>query len=142
MFQSAGRVTAGALDTATQQPMPALPLEAPATDALYFQRCRWCGSATFHRLLCPICASTDLLTEHSEGTGFVLRTHVAHRNTPSARNVSLIELDEGFTVRGRVMGPFIAIRPGCRVRLHDPEDTVRKEPVFELRDALYEGWSW
>jgi len=140
VFQTAGRVTAEAPGTETPQPATGLPAAAP--DALYFQRCRWCGSSMFHRLLCPVCASTDLLTERSTGSGFVLRSHVVHRNTPSARNASLIELDEGFTVRGRVMGPFIAIRPGCRVRLHVPEDTVRKEPVFELRDTLYEGWTW
>src|SRR5438105_4966457 len=28
---------------------------APATDAIIFQRCTWCATAMYHRLLCPVC---------------------------------------------------------------------------------------
>jgi uncharacterized OB-fold protein len=106
-------------------------------ETLAFQRCRWCGTTMFHRLLCPVCASSDLRTEQSRGTGIVRSTSVVRRNTPAARNVSLIELAEGFTVRGRVKGPFIAIHPGGRVHLTVAEDPVRGEPVFELSDDPY-----
>ncbi|MEU1037721.1 zinc ribbon domain-containing protein [Streptomyces sp. NPDC005907] len=110
---------------------------ARSEERLAFQRCRWCGTTMFHRLLCPVCASSDLHTEHSRGAGIVRRTTVVRRNTPAARNVSLIEMAEGFTVRGRVKGPFIAIHPGGRVRLTVAEDPVRGEPVFELCDDFY-----
>ncbi|NBM16971.1 Zn-ribbon domain-containing OB-fold protein [Streptomyces sp. GC420] len=114
--------------------------DAPALEGLRFQRCRWCGTATFNRLLCPVCSSSDLRTEISEGKGVVRRSTVLHRNTPSARNESLIEMAEGFTVRGRVLGAPAAVRPGDRVHLSSAEDPVRREPVFQLTDGPYRGW--
>ncbi|MFD7707137.1 zinc ribbon domain-containing protein [Streptomyces sp. NPDC059785] len=106
---------------------------------LAYQRCRWCGTTQYHRLLCRVCASSELRTERSEGLGVVRRTTVVRRNTPAARNVSLVEMAEGFTVRGRVKGPFIAIHPGGRVRLTVAEDPIRGEPVFELLDDPFTG---
>ncbi|CAL9342235.1 hypothetical protein SUDANB6_00293 [Streptomyces sp. enrichment culture] len=107
---------------------------APDTEALVFQRCTWCGTAMYHRLLCPVCRGSDLRTERSNGTGTVRHSTVVHRNTPAARNVSLIEMAEGFVVRGRVMGPPIGIHSGDRVRLSTARDPVRGEPVFQLVD--------
>jgi len=117
---------------------PSAPAER--TDILLFQRCHWCGSAMYHRLLCPVCAGSDLRTEASEGTGIIRHSTVVHRNTPAARNVSLIEMTEGFTVRGRVMGPPATIHSGDRVRLSTAQDPVRREPVFQLVDSLYQSW--
>jgi uncharacterized OB-fold protein len=114
---------------------------APATDAILFQRCTWCGTAMYHRLLCPVCQGGDLRTERSEGVGTVRHATVVHRNTPAARNVSLIELSEGFVVRGRVMGPPAAIHSGDRVRMATAKDPVRGEPVFQLLDEPYRAWS-
>jgi uncharacterized OB-fold protein len=114
---------------------------APATDAILFQRCTWCGTAMYHRLLCPVCQGGDLRTERSEGVGTVRHSTVVHRNTPAARNVSLIELAEGFVVRGRVMGPPAAIHSGDRVRMSTAKDPVRGEPVFQLLDEPYRAWS-
>ena len=108
--------------------------EARDTEALYFQRCTWCGTAMYHRLLCPVCRGSDLRTERSEGLGTVRHSTVVHRNSPAARNVSLIEMNEGFVVRGRVMGPPIGIHGGDRVRLTTAKDPVRGEPVFQLVD--------
>ncbi|MGX1273867.1 putative OB-fold protein [Streptomyces phaeoluteigriseus] len=110
------------------------------TDAILFQRCTWCGTAMYHRLLCPVCQGSDLRTERSEGTGTVRHTTVVHRNTPSARNVSLVEMAEGFVVRGRVTGPLIGIHSGDRVRLSTAKDPVRGEPVFQLVDEPYRAW--
>ncbi|WP_406163022.1 OB-fold domain-containing protein [Streptomyces sp. NBC_00882] len=113
---------------------------APATDAILFQRCTWCATAMYHRLLCPVCQCGDLRTERSEGVGTVRHSTVVHRNTPVARNVSLIELTEGFVVRGRVMGPPTAIHSGDRVRMSTVKDPVRGEPVFQLLDEPYRAW--
>jgi hypothetical protein len=132
--QTAGFAT-GVLD-------PGAPDRSSAdTDALLFQRCTWCGTAMFHRLLCPVCQGSDLRTERSEGTGTVRHSTVVHRNTPAARNVSLIEMAEGFVLRGRVMGPPIGIHSGDRVRLSTAKDPVRGEPVFQLLDEPYRAWS-
>ncbi|MEU9553962.1 Zn-ribbon domain-containing OB-fold protein [Streptomyces fumanus] len=119
-------------------------LEPGAQDTergLLFQRCTWCGTAMYHRLLCPVCRGSDLRTERSQGTGTVRHSTVAHRNTPVARNVSLIEMAEGFVVRGRVMGPLIGIHSGDRVRLSTVKDPVRGEPVFQLVDEPYRAWT-
>ena len=64
-------------------------LEPAAADieAMFFQRCTWCGTAMYHRLLCPVCQGSDLRTERSEGVGTVRHSTVVHRNTPAARNV-------------------------------------------------------
>ncbi|MFF3846725.1 Zn-ribbon domain-containing OB-fold protein [Streptomyces sp. NPDC002328] len=109
-------------------------------ETIWFQRCAWCGTAMYHRLLCPVCQGSDLSTERSEGLGTVRHATVVHRNTPSARNVSLIELAEGFVVRGRVMGPLIGVHNGARVRLATAKDPVRGEPVFQLADEPFRSW--
>ncbi|MFI9600402.1 Zn-ribbon domain-containing OB-fold protein [Streptomyces sp. NPDC052043] len=111
------------------------------TQALYFQRCTWCGTAVYHRLLCPVCRGSDLRTERSTGTGTVRHSTVVNRNSPAARNVSLVEMREGFVVRGRVMGPPIGIHGGDRVRLSMAKDPVRGEPVFHLFDEAYGAWN-
>ncbi|MFJ2608449.1 Zn-ribbon domain-containing OB-fold protein [Streptomyces sp. NPDC091279] len=110
-------------------------------DALLFQRCTWCGTAMYHRLLCPVCQGSDLRTERSAGTGTIRHATVVHRNSPAARNVSLVEMAEGFVVRGRVTGPLIAIDNGARVRLTAARDAVRGEPVFQLIDEPIRAWT-
>ncbi|GHE96623.1 hypothetical protein E5082_23710 [Streptomyces griseoluteus] len=110
-------------------------------DSIEYQRCGWCGTAMYHRLLCPVCQGSDLRTERSEGIGTVRHSTTVHRNTPAARNVSLVELAEGFVVRGRVMGPLIGIHSGDRVRLSTAEDPVRGEPVFQLLDESCRAWT-
>ncbi|MGP4045899.1 Zn-ribbon domain-containing OB-fold protein [Streptomyces sp. 2A115] len=134
MFHRGSGTTAGVLDA------EAATTTGPVEEGLLFQRCRWCGTAMFHRLLCPVCAGSDLRTERSAGLGVIRHTTVVQRNTPAARNVSLIELAEGFTVRGRVSGPHIAIRAGDRVQLTTAADPVRREPVFKLCEERYSGW--
>ncbi|MGW3121443.1 Zn-ribbon domain-containing OB-fold protein [Streptomyces sp. NPDC001107] len=128
--QAVGGSAAGVLDP-----------QAHDADTIVFQRCTWCGTAMYHRLLCPVCQGGDLRTERSEGVGTVRHATVVHRNTPAARNVSLVEMAEGFVVRGRVMGPLIGIHSGDRVRLSTAKDPVRGEPVFQLVDEPYRAWS-
>ncbi|MFD4788541.1 Zn-ribbon domain-containing OB-fold protein [Streptomyces sp. NPDC058459] len=110
-------------------------------NSIEYQRCGWCGTAMYHRLLCPVCQGSDLRTERSEGVGTVRHSTIVHRNTPAARNVSLVELAEGFVVRGRVMGPPAGVHSGDRVRLSTAEDPVRGEPVFQPLDDACRAWT-
>ncbi|WP_328335702.1 MULTISPECIES: Zn-ribbon domain-containing OB-fold protein [unclassified Streptomyces] len=71
---------------------------------LPYQRCRWCGTASFRKLLCPVCASSDMDSERSDGHGVVVRSTVVHRYTEVARNESLVRFPEGFVFRCRVVG--------------------------------------
>ncbi len=137
VYHSSGNVAQQAAGAATGV------LEAgPAnTEAVFFQRCTWCGTAMYHRVLCPVCRGSELRTERSEGVGTVRHATVVNRNTPGARNVSLIEMAEGFVLRGRVMGPLIGIHSGDRVRLSTAKDPVRGEPVFQLVDEPYRAWT-
>ncbi|WFB10904.1 zinc ribbon domain-containing protein [Streptomyces sp. LX-29] len=99
---------------------------------LYFQRCRWCRTACFHRLLCPICASTDLTWEHSAGTGAVRHTSVVRRRTGSLRTVATIDMAEGFRLRATLAGVFPdTVRPGTLVRL-DAEGLLPQAEPGEL----------
>ncbi|MFE4575664.1 Zn-ribbon domain-containing OB-fold protein [Streptomyces chartreusis] len=119
--------------------------EAETTTTLFFQRCTWCGTVSYHRLLCPACQSTELSTEPSQGTGTVRHSRAILRNTPSARNVSLVEMAEGFVVRGRVMGVSVGIPAGARVQLFTTKDSVRQEPLFTLldtADAMEQSCRW
>ncbi|MGY6023318.1 Zn-ribbon domain-containing OB-fold protein [Streptomyces spinosirectus] len=137
MYSYTGNVASQAAGSAAGLLDPA----ARDAETLLFQRCTWCGTSMYHRLLCPVCQGGDLRTEHSEGTGTVRHATVVHRNTPAARNVSLVEMAEGFVVRGRVMGPLIGIHSGDRVRLSTAKDPVRGEPVFQLVDEPYRAWT-
>ncbi|GKQ34995.1 Zn-ribbon domain-containing OB-fold protein [Streptomyces sp. A012304] len=129
-----------AVQQAAGSPAGVIDRRGTDAEAIHFQRCTWCGTAMYHRLLCPVCQGSDLRTERSTGLGTVRHSTVVHRNTPSARNVSLIEMAEGFVVRGRVMGPAIGIHSGDRVRLSTAKDPVRGEPVFQLVDEPYRAW--
>ncbi|MEU6351391.1 OB-fold domain-containing protein [Streptomyces sp. NPDC047072] len=137
MYHSSGSIARQAAGSGTGLLDPV----GQPSDAILFQRCTWCATAMYHRLLCPVCQCGDLRTERSEGTGTVRHSTVVHRNTPAARNVSLVELAEGCVVRGRVMGPAAAIHSGDRVRLSTVKDPVRGEPVFQLLDEPYRAWS-
>ncbi|MFJ9682544.1 Zn-ribbon domain-containing OB-fold protein [Streptomyces sp. NPDC101194] len=100
---------------------------------LNYHRCRWCGTASFRRLLCPVCASSDLKPEHSAGLGVVVRSGVVHRYTEAARNESLVRLPEGFVFRCRVVGAAPHLVPvGAQVRPVAGDDPEAGEVVFEL----------
>lgn len=102
---------------------------------LIHQRCRWCGTASFRRLLCPVCASSDLESELSHSEGVVVRSSVVHRYTRVARNESLVRFPEGFLFRCRVVGvPPHLVWVGDLVRPVAGTDPVAGEVVLELCD--------
>ncbi|MFE7242325.1 Zn-ribbon domain-containing OB-fold protein [Streptomyces sp. NPDC057580] len=109
---------------------------------LIYQLCRWCGTASFRRLLCPVCASSDLDSVRSDGLGVVVRTSVVHRYTEAARNESLVRLPEGFVFRRRVVGaaPHL-VHVGARVRHVAEAAPEAGEIVLELCDpGAYTEW--
>lgn len=108
----------------------------PDGTGLTIQRCRWCGTASFRRLLCPVCASSDLQAEHSDGLGVVVQSSVVNRYTGTARNESLVRFPEGFVFRCRVVGaaPNL-VWIGARVRPVAGSDPDAGEVVFELCDT-------
>ncbi|MFF7777090.1 Zn-ribbon domain-containing OB-fold protein [Streptomyces tanashiensis] len=108
---------------------------------LYFQRCRWCKTPAFRRVLCPACASPDLELEPSEGTGIVSRSTVVRRNDVPL-TLFLIAMGEGFQLQGVVVGAArFAVHPGtCVALVADTADDARNL-VFKLRrDPCSDRW--
>ncbi|NEB75913.1 hypothetical protein G3I40_11865 [Streptomyces sp. SID14478] len=109
---------------------------APTTETepgFAHQRCRWCGTASFRRLLCPVCASSDLETERSAGPGVVVQSRVVHRGTGVARNESMVRFPEDFVVPCRIVGtaPHL-VWVGATVRPVRGGNADSGEVVFEL----------
>ncbi|WP_327267731.1 hypothetical protein OG233_03990 [Streptomyces sp. NBC_01218] len=100
---------------------------------LPYQRCRWCGTASFRRQLCPVCASSDFTPERSSGDGVVVRTAVVHRYTDDARNESLVRFPEGFVFRCQVVGaaPHL-VEVGARVRPLPADEPDGGDVILEL----------
>ncbi|MFJ9038772.1 Zn-ribbon domain-containing OB-fold protein [Streptomyces sp. NPDC102406] len=101
------------------------------------QRCRWCGTASFRRLLCPVCASSDLETEHSAGPGVVMQSRVVHRGTGVARNEALVRFPEDFVVPCRIVGTaphMVWVGATVRPARGAHADPGCGEVVFELVD--------
>ncbi|WKX68885.1 Zn-ribbon domain-containing OB-fold protein [Streptomyces sp. XD-27] len=102
---------------------------------LYFQRCRWCHTAAFHRLLCPVCAATDMEWEASAGAGVVRQATVVRRSNGSLRTVAVIDMAEGFRLRATLSGVSAdSVRPGTLVCL-DPHAVHPRELTFKLADT-------
>ena len=98
---------------------------------LDYQRCRWCGTPAYRRLLCPTCASSDLEPARSDGVGIVTRPPV------SSIADAAVQLREGFTVQGRVLGALAGqVHPGSVVRLAEGPDP--RLPNGEMRFRLCE----
>jgi uncharacterized OB-fold protein len=69
-----------------------------------FQRCEDCGAAIHpRRVACPVCGSRRLADATSAGRGVVYSTTTVHARE-GARNVALVDLDEGFRVMSAVAG--------------------------------------
>jgi uncharacterized OB-fold protein len=110
---------------------------ARAMGRIAYQRCEACGAgAVYLRVLCPACGSTDLSVHHSAGRGTVYSTTTLHTRE-GARDVSLIDLDEGVRVMGTVVGVAPAdVRIGAAVRgVLDPEGGDEPRVVFTLDDG-------
>jgi hypothetical protein len=106
--------------------------DTAVAEPLWYQRCRWCGNPAFQRLLCPTCASTDLVRSPSEGRGTVLRATVQFRNTPAERVVALVDMAEGFRLQAVVDAPVYAVKPGVQVRL---TAVTGSELVFQIGES-------
>ncbi|AGP61194.1 Zn-ribbon domain-containing OB-fold protein [Streptomyces rapamycinicus] len=101
---------------------------------LYFQRCRWCHTSVFRRLLCPVCGSTDMAEERSDGIGVIHHVTVVGRSTGKPRAMAIIDMDEGFRLRARVSAvPLARACVGAQVRLgFGPQP---QEIAFHLCDS-------
>jgi uncharacterized OB-fold protein len=88
-----------------------------------YQRCEDCGAAIHpHRVTCPVCGSRRLRDERSAGAGVVYSTTTVHARD-GARNVVLVDLDEGFRVMSQIVGMApedVAI--GMGVQASDDDD--------------------
>ncbi|MER6118713.1 zinc ribbon domain-containing protein [Streptomyces sp. NPDC001743] len=109
--------------------------EQRSTEGLVYQVCRWCGTASFRKLLCPACASSDLESERSDGHGVVVRSSVVNRYSRVMRNESLVRFPEGFVYRCRIVGaaPHL-VSVGDRVRPVGGMTAEAGEVVLELCD--------
>lgn len=118
-------------------PQSAATAVADRDTGLVYQRCRWCGSVAFRKLLCPVCSSSELEDALSTGEGVVIRSAVVHRYTRIARNESLVRFPEGFMYRCRVVGaaPHL-IWVGARVRPVAGTGLEAGELVVELCDSV------
>ncbi|MEU8874755.1 zinc ribbon domain-containing protein [Streptomyces javensis] len=101
---------------------------------LYFQRCRWCRTAVFRRLLCPVCGSTDMAEERSDGIGVIHHVTVVGRSAGRPRAMAIIDMHEGFRLRARVSAvPLARACIGAQVRLgFGPQP---QEIAFQLCDS-------
>ncbi|MBZ4014456.1 Zn-ribbon domain-containing OB-fold protein [Streptomyces purpurogeneiscleroticus] len=100
---------------------------------LHFQRCRWCHTSAFRRLLCPACGSTDLAGERSSGIGVIRHVTVVGRGEGRPRAMAVIDMHEGFCLRARVSAvPLDSARVGALVRL--ASGPRPREIVFQLCD--------
>ncbi|MFJ9176040.1 Zn-ribbon domain-containing OB-fold protein [Streptomyces sp. NPDC102360] len=108
---------------------------ADADAGFPYQRCRWCRTPSFRRLLCPVCASSELKTEHSAGPGVVVQSRVVNRGTGVARNEALVRFPEDFIVPCRIVGtaPHM-VWLGATVRPVANAAADSGEVFFELED--------
>lgn len=97
-----------------------------------YQRCEDCGAAIHpHRVTCPVCGSRRLRDERSAGAGVVYSTTTVHARE-GARNVVLVDLEEGFRVMSEVVGMAsddVRIGMGVRAALGDGDGRI----VFHAR---------
>ncbi|MBJ7332002.1 MAG: OB-fold domain-containing protein [Solirubrobacteraceae bacterium] len=110
---------------------------ARADGQIAYQRCGACGSAVVYlRVLCPVCGSTDLTIHRSAGRGVVYSTTTL-RGRDGARDISLIDLEEGVRVMGTVTGVAPEdVRIGAAVQGGlDPEGGDEPRVVFTLADG-------
>lgn len=84
--------------------------------ALFYQRCRWCGTPAFRRFSCRACGSAAFRRERSAGGGVVVR-----RSGQAQRNTWFVAMDEGFNLLCQVAptGPAV-VAVGARVRVVPP----------------------
>jgi hypothetical protein len=98
------------------------------------QRCDGCDSVVFYpREFCPGCGGQKLSWFEPEGHGTVYATTVVHDKDPSkARNIAIIDLDEGARLMSIVtnLAPK-AVQIGMRVKAKIIVDDGMSKVVFE-----------
>ncbi|MEZ0093537.1 hypothetical protein [Streptacidiphilus sp. EB129] len=84
---------------------------------LRYRYCRWCRTPTdAGRLLCPACGADDLAEAGSTGGG-TIRRFLPTASARQRRQLCVIRLDEGFTLRGALLGVLPgAVSLGAAVR--------------------------
>ncbi|WP_460062573.1 zinc ribbon domain-containing protein [Streptomyces sp. YKOK-I1] len=104
---------------------------------LLFERCLWCGTASYRRSFCRTCGSAEFTTERSTGVGVVVRLYgPAHRNTVS------VTMQEGFNVLCEFTGVSpLMLAVGARVTVVRAVATPEQGlPVMEFeRTELIPG---
>ncbi len=107
-----------------------------AQGRLLLQHCEECNKHVFYaRLLCPHCGSKQLTFVESKGLGTVRATTVLRGpSLPAAKyTISLIDLAEGVTMMGNVVGPTAEdIVAGTRVKIRVTPAGAIPPFVFEL----------
>ncbi|MCQ8193240.1 Zn-ribbon domain-containing OB-fold protein [Streptomyces rugosispiralis] len=130
--------TAWEADASANPPLEAdrprqVPLGGVGGGELYFQRCHWCRTAVFRRLLCPVCASTDLAWELSCGIGVIRRVMAVGRSPGGQCALATINMDEGFWLCSRVIGmPPLTVRVGAPVCLTEGIESGPQALLFRL----------
>ncbi|EDY62525.2 conserved hypothetical protein [Streptomyces pristinaespiralis ATCC 25486] len=101
---------------------------------LHFQRCTWCRTAIFRRLLCPACASTDLTTERSSGIGTIHHVSIMGRNVGRPWALATIRMREEFSIRAKVLDVYRA-HVGAVVCLDSGMEAGSQQISFRPYDA-------
>ncbi|WP_316745964.1 OB-fold domain-containing protein [Streptomyces sp. MK7] len=102
---------------------------------LVFQRCRWCHTPSFRRVLCPACGSGELDEERSAGMGVVRSIRVVRQASAAPQAVAVVELEEGVRVRSVVLGGKCGpggVFVGARVELTTAAGSSAHRPTFRL----------
>jgi uncharacterized OB-fold protein len=91
----------------------------------HYQRCEDCGAAIHpRRVTCPVCGSRRLADARSAGRGVVYSTTTVHARE-GARNVVLVDLEEGFRIMSEVAGMSCDdVRIGMAVQAGDDDGRV------------------
>lgn len=109
--------------TELRRPLPQITPEAqPYWDGaragkLMIPRCRACGSAFFYpRVLCPACASRDIVWVQASGRGRLVSFEIAHQilnkafTVPTPVVLAMVELEEG----PRLLTNLVEVAPDPR----------------------------
>ncbi|MEV3859884.1 OB-fold domain-containing protein [Streptomyces sp. NPDC050095] len=111
------------------------PIAAAAFEPLVFQRCRWCHTPSFRRVLCPACGCGELDEERSAGLGVVRSIKVVRSTAAAPQAVAVVELEEGVRVRSTVIGGPCgpdAVFVGDRVEVIAAPGSAPHRPTFRL----------
>ncbi len=85
----------------------------------------------YPRVLCPVCGSTSLAWETSDGRGSVYATTAVYHRDREPRNIALVDLEEGFRMMSRIEGvPVEEVEVGMEVAFAVREEDGEPAAVF------------